>query len=288
MKNERSNVEFPLWRKKVDSSLFAHKGTTIPTWACNMWGIQELFRECSSKKDKNSIVTIRFTRRKFEGQVTIASKGRKTPAYRLWFDDELCLLLKDTFLMSHMRGLEKSLSSDSTNDIETKIPFWEFLDIEFNASLKEFRFTSHYTQEPTFPELFKRLIGSPSMKKVDDELNSKEASKRINKQGWKPKEELDYEIGAENVIYTLIDTERKLLYVGEAKNLVKRLSQRYPSISHWNYFRYNVLPNSLESYRVPLERMIIRDFASILMNKKDVDDSISISDYRLANDKIDK
>lgn len=288
MKNERSNVEFPLWRKKVDSSLFAHKGTTIPTWACSMWGIQQLFKECSSKKDKNSEVAIKFKRRKFQGQVTIAPKGRKTPAYRLWFDDDLCLLLKDTFLMSHMRSLEKSLCNDVESiDIETKIPFWEFLDIEFDASKREFRFTAHYTQEPIFPELFKRLTGSPTLKKVDDELSSKEAPYRIYKQGWKPREELEYEIGAENVIYMLIDTERKLLYVGEAKNLVKRLSQRYPSIPHWNHYRYSVLPDSLKSYRVAIERMLIRDFASILDNKKKID-SISISDYKLANDKIDK
>ena len=41
MKFERSNVKHPLWRKKVDASLFNYKGTTIPTWACDMWGIQK-------------------------------------------------------------------------------------------------------------------------------------------------------------------------------------------------------------------------------------------------------
>jgi len=34
MKLERSKIEYPLWRKKVDSSIFDYKGTTIPTWAC--------------------------------------------------------------------------------------------------------------------------------------------------------------------------------------------------------------------------------------------------------------
>jgi len=45
VKLERSNVEFPLWRKKVDKSILEHNGTTIPLWACQMWGLQELFGE---------------------------------------------------------------------------------------------------------------------------------------------------------------------------------------------------------------------------------------------------
>ncbi len=71
------------------------------------------------------------------------------------------------------------------------------------------------------------------------------------------------------------------------KDLVKRLSQKYPSIPKWNYFRYDVLPNHLETLRIPLERMIIRKFAVLLRNKKGID-SLEISDYILANDKIDK
>lgn len=53
MKFERTKVDFPLWRKKVDSSLFMHKGTTIPGWACSMWGVQDNFRDCNSKKILN-------------------------------------------------------------------------------------------------------------------------------------------------------------------------------------------------------------------------------------------
>jgi len=36
MKLERSNIEFPIWRKKVDKSLFEDSGTTVPEWACHM------------------------------------------------------------------------------------------------------------------------------------------------------------------------------------------------------------------------------------------------------------
>ena len=36
MKLERSDVEFAVWRKKVDKSLFEHNGTTVPEWVCRM------------------------------------------------------------------------------------------------------------------------------------------------------------------------------------------------------------------------------------------------------------
>jgi hypothetical protein len=285
MKLERSKVEFPLWRKKVDSSLFEYKGTTIPTWACTMWRIQDIYFKVPSKKKKESEVDIYFLGRKYQGYVTIAKEGRKTPAYRLWFCDDLCLELKQNFLMSYMRALENKLRPEKKFDIEKEIPFWEFLDIEFDGVKRQFKFQAYYYQEPSFPELFKRLIGSPRLKQIDDELYGKGIG-RIYKQSWRPKEQLEFELGAQNVIYWLIDTVDKLLYIGEAQDLVKRLSQGYPSIPNWSYYRYDVLPQRLEKYRVTLERMTIRGFAEILDNKSNID-GFRISEYKLANDKID-
>ena len=84
MKLERSNIDFPLWRKKVDKSLFEHNGTTIPVWACEMWGLPALFSEISSRKDSDSEVTVKFGKKKYNGWVTTAKHGRNSPAYRLW------------------------------------------------------------------------------------------------------------------------------------------------------------------------------------------------------------
>lgn len=268
----------------MDSSLF-NAGTTIPTWACNMWGIQEIFSGCRSKKDDNSIVTIEFNGIEYQGNVTIAPMGRKTPAYRLWYSEELQSVIKDIFLMSFMRDIEARLRQEKSN-IEEEIAFWEFLDIEFDRNKKRFYYTAYYIQKPSFPELFKRLVGSPVLHKIDDELAGK-GELRIYKQDWKKREDLETELGAENVLYMLADTKNKLLYIGEGSNLIKRLRQEHPSISHWDYYRYNVLPKQFAGYRLILERMLIRDFASLLDNKKDVE-TISISDYKLANDKIDK
>jgi len=286
MKTERTNVEFPLWRKKVDSSLFRHNGTTIPKWACRMWDLEAAFPGLKGKKDDQSEVTITFNKNKFSGQITCTwPKKRSDKVYRLWFGDDLKSEFKEVFLMSFMRDIEDRLRADRSSDIEKEIPFWEFLDIEFDVTTKAVLMSAHYTQEPVFPELFRRLTYSPALKRIDDELGEK-VGFRIHKQDWKPREEFETEIGAENVIYMLLDTEKKELYVGEAKNLISRFRNGHPSIKAWNFYRYDVLPSSAAKHRVALERMVIRNFASVLSNKKGIP-SMEISEYQLVNDKID-
>jgi hypothetical protein len=286
MKLERSNVEYPLWRKKVDKSLFEHRGTTIPVWACNMWKLGSLFKDISTRRDKNSKVNVKFQGNNYNGWVTVAKHGRNSPAFRLWFNDELSEKLKYTFLMSYMRSLENDLSSETTGDIETRIPFWEFLDIEFNYESMEFLFNAYYRQLPSFPNLFERLIGSPAIQKLSDNVEGKDKG-RIYKQDWKPRDQLEYELGAKNVVYMLIDTNNKLIYIGEAQDLKRRLSQEYQSIPNWDFYRYDVLSDDLTIYRVPIERMLIRFQASLLDNKKGIE-NMGISDYKLANERIDR
>ena len=286
MKLERSNVDHPLWRKKVDSSLFAYKGTTIPTWACNMWKIQSIFKGCNSKKLKCSEVKIRFNKKLYSGWVTEAKEGRMTSAYRLWFEEDLLFHLKYSFIMSFMRDIESRLQPDKSKNIEDEIPFWEFLDIEFDNNSRLFLFTSYYTQSPAFPELFKRLVASPIMKKIDDETGNKAEKDRIYKQDWKPRSEYETELGAENVIYMLLDTVNKLFYIGETRNLIKRFNQGHKEISTWDFNRYDVLPDSLNYHRVTIERMLIRDFSTIFINNLNIETK-SLSSFTLANKKID-
>ena len=137
MKIERSKVDFPLWRKKVDKSLFEHNGTTIPLWACEMWNLPSLFSKIQSRNDPNSKVKVKFNNSSHEGWITKTSpNNRKTPVYRLWFEETLAIELKRNFLMSYMRSLEEGLEDSAKKDTEKKIPFWEFLDIEFDKILE--------------------------------------------------------------------------------------------------------------------------------------------------------
>ena len=255
-----------------------------------VWGIDNDFCNCSSNKDPLSQVKIIFCDREYEGAVTVAKHGRETsPAYRLWFTDELSFELKNTFIMSFVRDIENRLrlsKSSEVIDIEDDIPFWEFLDIEYDCEKRTFFFTAHYTQKPVFSGLFMRFVdSSPVLHKIDDELAEKPPF-RIYPTKWKKREELELELRPRNVLYYLIDTKNKLLYIGEGGSLIDRLQQNHPSIPQWDYFRYCILPDEIAPHRKTFERMLIRDFASLLTNKIEME-SIKISEYRLANDRID-
>ena len=290
MKFERTNIKHPLWRKKVDSSIFKYDATTMPNWICRAWGIDTMFKGVTSKNHSKSPIKITFNNKIWNGWVTEAGKGRVNPAYRLWFEEDLTYELKQVFLMSYMRDIESNIrgkedGKQRKTTIENDIPFWEFLDIEFNKKSKAFIFVAHYTQKPTFPNLFQSITSSPKIKEIDQKISGKDGPK-IYKQDWKPIDEYQTEIGAENIIYMLINKTNKTFYIGEAKNLIQRFSSgKYTN--KWEYYRYDKLPNELEGYRLELERTLIKSFASLLNNKKDIK-TINLSNYTLTNTKIDK
>jgi hypothetical protein len=76
MKLERSNVEFAIWRKKVDKSLFEHNGTTIPEWACQMWTLPSLFGGINSRKHPGAAAGLTFQGKTYVAWVTTAPRAR--------------------------------------------------------------------------------------------------------------------------------------------------------------------------------------------------------------------
>jgi hypothetical protein len=284
---ERTDVAHPLWRKKVDGSLLRHGVTPIPSWVAKMWSIAPLFPDKRARRDPGAKVTLTLGGQSFGGAVTWYERPRGK-AYRLWLDEELRLALAQTFVMSHMRDLEFQLRGqdveEEVND-EAGISFWEFLDIEFDNSSKTFRLCAYFTQRPSFPQLFRRLADAPPLKRIRDELAGKAAA-RIHKQSWRPRSDFETEIGATNVIYMLLDSKRRLLYVGETENLVARFRRTHAVISDWDYYRYDALPAALASHRVTLERMLIRDIDSLIGSSAS-GLPCSVSDFQLANLRID-
>lgn len=287
MKTERSDIEFPMWRKKVDTTLFKDGATPIPKWLWRVWNIEELFSQCISKENLDSKVSVVFGKEKFNGRV-IYSKTKGM--FRLFFDKKLSDVLKDVFLMSYMRSIEQDLrkyKEDYINqEIENEIPFWEFIDIEFDSYSKIFYLKAYYIQKPVYIELFKELVKSHTLKVIDDLLNSKE-NFRFIKQDWEPRKKLKSQIDAKNVIYNLIDTTNKKIYIGEAESLVQRLNQNRFIINDWDFYRFDCLPSGLSRpQRIAIERLMIRTFASFFINKKGIP-SHCVSDFELVNEKID-
>lgn len=284
MKTERSNVKYPLWRKKVDAS-FLDGVTPIPSWVNSMWMVEKIFQPLD-EVPKRLDVHIKFEKHIYHGQLSMTRAPRDNRFFRLFWEKDLSIQLQRTFLMSYMRTMENKLGGNKLAETENEIPFWEFIDIEFDSQNLTFIFVPYFIQKSSFPNLFARLIDAPSMNMLHNEIQGKNHG-RIYKQTWKKRSELEYELGAKNVVYFLIDTKRNLLYIGKAEDLVQRLNQPHPSINEWDFFRYNVLPYNADSFRLQIERMLITDYAYILENKKSLEFK-DLSGYSLTNDKIDQ
>ena len=286
MKLERSNIEFPLWRKKVDKSLLEDKETPIPKFLWLIWGIEELFSQYTSSKDPRSSVNILFNKTVYSGAIHKKANGQ----FKFVFSKELSNELKNTYVMSYMRFIEERLRKGkleySGTKIEDEIPFWEFLDLEFDKASKTMYLTSHYVQKPLYLELFKEIVKSNILVDIENKLNAK-TGLSISKHDWKEKSNLPKQLDVKNVIYNLIDLTNKEIYIGEAESLNKRLKGSRTEIANWEYYRYDSLPNDLtKNQRLAIERLIIRTFASFLANAKGIP-SMEISEFRLMNKKID-
>ena len=107
---ERSNIDYPLWRKKVDATFLRDYETPIPNWLLDIWNIQENFDHVRSKSDIDSKVDIIFNNNTYPGFIT----KQKTPTgyrFRLSYDKHLMLELREAFLMTYMRSLEGDFSN---------------------------------------------------------------------------------------------------------------------------------------------------------------------------------
>jgi len=49
-KLERTNIQFPVWRKKVDNSLLRHGQTPIPKWVAENMSLEKVYPCKSSLK----------------------------------------------------------------------------------------------------------------------------------------------------------------------------------------------------------------------------------------------
>ena len=295
VQSDRRSVSFPMWRKKVDRTILNDNGCTVlPAWIVENFGIKDKFGK--GKNNPNNQILIHFQNRRYEGgSITVQTESRATPFYRLWLPLPLVEELRISFQMTYIRGLEEELqkkasgSKKSNFNSESEIPFWEFLDIEFDAEKLEIHLTAHWKQEVMFPMFFREIINSQLATRIEREvLKGKELV--IGKSDWKPKSQLQSQLNEKNVIYWLVDKINKQLYVGMAENLTKRVTENRPEIPKWTHYRYDVLPSAFdEKIRHAIEKMVIRAMASLLKNQPvsgNSIDSIEFSEYVLVNKQI--
>ena len=182
MPSERSRVKFPLWRKKVDGSLFQHQMTTIPEWV-----YRDVFQMkpedfSNSRKDISSQIGVLFSgeksRKIHKGWITSTKfsekHARKSPNLRFGFGDEVAQRLQEMFPMSHFREIERRLRepSPTSAEIEEEFPFFEFLDIEWDKSTRCIHLTCHFASPVQFKAVFDRFRTDGVVDRIEQDLRS--------------------------------------------------------------------------------------------------------------------
>ncbi|EHH1031120.1 hypothetical protein J7G20_002488 [Vibrio parahaemolyticus] len=289
--NERNDVEFPVWRKKVDSSLLEDGYTPLPAWVQTLWVMNEKFpSERIGKSSNIGKVSIEYNRNCYEATITRSYRtGTNKFITRLNLCKQLTYELRLVYPVSYMRSYEAKLARDNASEgnaptyksIEKDSSKWEFLDIEFDTENSRFIFTSHFVLTPEFPNLYNAIIGRFPTPKA---LKKASLNGAFRKYKWLPRSEFRKLIHAKNVIYTLMNSKTNEFYIGRAADLQKRYNGKsaHHAIPDWDFFRYNELSEELIPYIDQIERMLIAD-ANALCDSP-LDEKINVC---LKNSRID-
>jgi hypothetical protein len=286
---ERTDVSFPLWRKKVDGTFVRLGMTPVPLWVARMWELGEAFASVSGRGDADAAIACTFKGEMFTAEIVPHRGGRQ---HRLFLQEDLRAAIARTFLMSYMRELDTKLANSRVTgaprrtDDDTNPAFWEFADLELDTPNRLMRIVAHYVQKPDFPHLFSRLAGSAPLRRINDELRGKDPL-RIYKQPWRLRDQFETEIGARNVVYMLADCVNHLFYVGEADDMIARFRRGHVPIPDWTHYRYDLLPPEYAAMRVSIERQLICDVDAIL-GRWAGELPVAPGGFRLVNSKIDR
>ena len=149
MTSERSGIKYPMWRKKVDGSMFSERCTVIPDWVKDgLFSIRNIFNY-SERNNPKSIVTITLNhgngkRTQHWGSVVTNERGKLPPIMRLFYGEDVVEWLQERFQATYNRNQLRKKMNWNGPTAEKNIPFWEFIDIEYNNRNFEFIFTAHY------------------------------------------------------------------------------------------------------------------------------------------------
>lgn len=145
--NERSDVKFPMWRKKVDLSLLRNGVTPVPLWMCKLWGIVEDFRGINSSLSPQSAVNVQIYGKKLlqKGTLTCQIKGRGSLLFRLNFDEGTLRWLRQAYASAYLLFETQGETSQYRNKTHD---FSDFLDIEYNKEWRRFILRDYYKQRP--------------------------------------------------------------------------------------------------------------------------------------------
>ena len=134
----------------MDGAMFDDRCTVLPIWVRdNVFQVTDRFPH-KSKKAPESLAKIVITHKggkktTHEAHVTTSPRPSLGPVMRLYFGNDVREWLTVAFRQTYLRNEERKTRGLNGPTIERLIPFWEFIDIEWDASSSTFHFRAWFT-----------------------------------------------------------------------------------------------------------------------------------------------
>ena len=267
--------------KKVDSSCF--KGWI--TLTKDFLKKNPIIENLSLGKGKD--LKINFNKKKYFCKLRYVKRIKYPAVYQIRFDSnkELKTKFAEEFIQSYVilqSEREKHNNKEGQFRSKLKAGNQEVLIIKtINSNTLEFKPFIQIQNE--WNALFRRLAKENAFEWVfsndkDKKYLIQQSSKWLDKKELK-KTEHNTKM---NVIYYLLNSKEKTLYIGKATSLGKRVKEKRAEIPNWDKFRYDVLRPEFSNILERVEGHTIRAFASVLNNTQNFD-SLSISNCKLVN-----
>ena len=216
-----------------------------------------------------------------EYSTSVAFKSRKKhkselPYYQLTIGESLKKELKKTFIHTVLNIKSSMVLKEKGRNFNEEALSIEHLKEGKEYILKLKVFIKVYTE---YDEYFKALIESNL---IDYPLGSNNEKVIVSSTEWRDKNERNKYKGTRNIIYYLIDSTTKEIYIGSGALFENRVIPKRKELPGWDKFRFEVINPDYISIIKDLEFMIIRNFANLLKNKDSIR-GLDVTEYTLAN-----
>lgn len=253
---------------------FVDKGIiTVPnSFALNILNIDSL------NESKTFLIKLKWKRNFYDVNLRHVYKEG---VYDYWHLDwrnskELCLSLKKEFIQTYIKIRSSELDIEQNNCYGSS----EAITIKY-VEPKVIQFLPFIKSSTPYDPLFKKLVDTNAFYFMDKLDKKSLISKSTN---WISISKLKDEPNQDFVIYYLMDTVNKKLYIGSAKKLKDRVVPGRSEIPNWNYFRYEIVNPEFSSLLRSIEYHSIANFARFLDNNANIGIlDIGFSEYKLVN-----
>ena len=270
----KTSIDQPSLTLPVDSSMIKYAVLTIPKGHWNVW------KSIPKKHGEKTEVKIMWGngRKTYDAYIRLEQKViGKTEWMRFRWREDLHQHFQNAFCYSCSYDASKKHSK--SKNISPRIP--ELLKItERENALFAFKpLSTHVTElTPIFRQLIKdgyldRYIEPPSQSQKIFQNSSPWLKKRELKDIWEHR----------FVIYYLLDSKKKELYIGKATSLTSRVFEGRKEIPDWDYFRYDILRPESRFLIGDIERALIESYNGYLGKSPPVSHEIRLKNKQYAS-----